>query len=430
MNTNINSMTILACVGIAAGIANAQDIFGFGATAGQVRQIAHIYYNAASGERVITVEGGAQTSGADTGSSSPLWVAQVGNMCGDAGAGFTTSYFFAVDNPGTSSLSTNIALLDHGDIALDTVVDCFQVNWIVAHADTDTNFDSIGDGVEGLAGEWTVWDADNGRIENQSTRMPLVSIEFINLPGNVAAPGFLSGYTANIDLSGGVSGSDLTFEIGDSDGDCQTAAFCNSNIANMDNDMDGLPDSDLDGDGLFDWSWTVRFTQPGSADLDGDGSIDGVPAPTDADTIGISFGAPEGMAVDNGGGDWDWIVDTSVEGAGFGAEDHAAIYAPFGPNGELVYAADFGGDFSCDGVPIGDGGMGYTPAAMFAFALYGPTVDPNPCHADLNNDGQLNFFDVSLFIQQYQAGGDYNGDGNTDFFDVSQYIQDYNAGCP
>ncbi len=52
------------------------------------------------------------------------------------------------------------------------------------------------------------------------------------------------------------------------------------------------------------------------------------------------------------------------------------------------------------------------------------------CLADMNNDGDLNFFDVSLFLQDYNAGGDFNGDGNTDFFDVSAFLQEFNAGCP
>ena len=29
---------------------------------------------------------------------------------------------------------------------------------------------------------------------------------------------------------------------------------------------------------------------------------------------------------------------------------------------------------------------------------------------DLNGDGELNFFDVSLFLTDFNGGGDYNGD--------------------
>lgn len=430
---------ILVCVGSCIGVADAADVRGQSYDNARVREVAHIYYNLASGERVVTLAGDGQTVGSDTGTSVPIWSAGVGNTCGSVG-GYTTSYFFAVDNPGSTSLSTNIAVLDHGDIALDTVVDCFQINWVLAHPDTDTDLNSIGDGVPGLAGEWTIWDADNGRAENQSTRLPLLEVRFDNLPGNIAAPGFLSGYTANIDLVAFGTATDLTFEIGDSDGDCNVAAFCNSSvdygdgtfgpIAGGDRDNDGLLDSDLDGDGLFDWAWSVRFYQPGTVDLDGDGSIDGVPAPSDQDTIGVSLGAPEGMAVQIGPGDWDWVIDTSAAAAGTGSEDHLAIYAPLGPNGELIHAQDIGGNFACEGGLIGDGGMGYTPYASLQVVLYGANVDPPFCgSADLNNDGMLDFFDVSLFLQQFNAGGDYNGDGATDFFDVSAFLQDFNAGC-
>lgn len=55
------------------------------------------------------------------------------------------------------------------------------------------------------------------------------------------------------------------------------------------------------------------------------------------------------------------------------------------------------------------------------------------CPADLNNDGILDFFDVSLFLSAFNAQlpiADYNGDGLFNFFDVSTYLIDYNAGCP
>lgn len=55
------------------------------------------------------------------------------------------------------------------------------------------------------------------------------------------------------------------------------------------------------------------------------------------------------------------------------------------------------------------------------------------CEADLNNDGVLNFFDVSIFLNAYLAGdplADFTGDGILSFFDVSYFLQDYTAGCP
>ncbi|MFG0245568.1 MAG: hypothetical protein ACF8MF_05890 [Phycisphaerales bacterium JB052] len=431
---NRKQLLVCALVGTVCSvdsIASAESPVMLEPTVGRVQQIAHIYYNVALNERVVTVLDDSQTAPADTGSSVPIWASAGGNPCADQG--YTSSFYFAVDDPtntsmgGATALATNITVLDMGDIALDTVVDCVQVNWVVSHPDTDTDSDSIGDGVEELAGQWMVWDADNGRVANQSTRLPLVEFLFFNLPGNVAEPGFLSGYTLDVDLVADFTASDLTFEIGDSDGDCQTASFCNSNVASMDNDFDSLLDSDLDGDGLFDFSWTVRFYQPGIGnDFDSD-SDTGSAAPSSSDSIGISFGFPEGSATDNGDGTWTWNIDTMAEAAGTGAEDGFAIYNPpivIGDDEVILHNGFYWfGGFACEGEQ-------YTPPAMFQFVLYGPAV--GGCSpADLNNDGQLNFFDVSQFILDISAGGDYNGDGATDYFDVSLFYQDYSSGdCP
>ncbi len=51
--------------------------------------------------------------------------------------------------------------------------------------------------------------------------------------------------------------------------------------------------------------------------------------------------------------------------------------------------------------------------------------------ADLNGDGVLDFFDVSLFLSAYNAQdpvADFNGDGSFDFFDVSAFLAAFNAG--
>jgi hypothetical protein len=54
-------------------------------------------------------------------------------------------------------------------------------------------------------------------------------------------------------------------------------------------------------------------------------------------------------------------------------------------------------------------------------------VDCNSCPADLNNDGVLDFFDVSIFVNTMP---DFDGSGGFDFFDVSAFLNNYNAGCP
>ncbi len=56
-----------------------------------------------------------------------------------------------------------------------------------------------------------------------------------------------------------------------------------------------------------------------------------------------------------------------------------------------------------------------------------------PCPVDLNNDGVLNFFDVSAFLTAFSAQdiiADINGDGVHNFFDVSAFLTLFGAGCP
>ncbi len=56
-----------------------------------------------------------------------------------------------------------------------------------------------------------------------------------------------------------------------------------------------------------------------------------------------------------------------------------------------------------------------------------------PCPADLNDDGVLNFFDVSMFLGAFSTGdpiADFTGDGVYNFFDVSAFLGAFAAGCP
>lgn len=438
-----------------AGTAMASSPTTLSPSQGNVVKAAHIYFNIATGERIITVLGDNQTAGADNGVSCPIWSSIVADGCSDAG--YTTTWFFGVDNnAGTTSLATDITNLDMGDVALDTVVDCVHLDWVTAHVDTDADSDGIGDGVEGLGGEWTYWDADNGRTADKSTRLPIINFILGDLPGNIFGAGSLTGYTADIDLAGAFTGSDLTFEIGDSDGDLQGASFGNNNVdtnsdgigdgvsvAAADRNFDGLPDSDLDGDGLFDWAWTVRFSQPGTRDLDGDGVIDGDIADSML-TIGISFGSGAGTSVDNGDATWNWDADTTAVDGATGQEDAFAIYAPpfGGGDGDILHAGFFWfGGYACEGVPVdeidpdtGMLGLGWNPLAAFEHQIFGPSgVCPDAgCDADLTDDGSLNFFDVSLFLSLFgdeDPLADFTDDGSWNFFDVSEFLSQYAAGC-
>lgn len=56
-----------------------------------------------------------------------------------------------------------------------------------------------------------------------------------------------------------------------------------------------------------------------------------------------------------------------------------------------------------------------------------------PCAPDLNDDGSLDFADVSLFLTAFSDGDlsvDFDGSGSVDFGDVSAFLTLYTAGCP
>ena len=64
---------------------------------------------------------------------------------------------------------------------------------------------------------------------------------------------------------------------------------------------------------------------------------------------------------------------------------------------------------------------------------YGAWQFGAPCSVDINGDGALDFFDVSLYLSEFLSGSldaDLNADLMLDFFDVSLFITSFNAGCP
>lgn len=439
---NFAVLTVALVAGTASSLVYAEESpTKLDANQANIHQVAHIYYNISTDERVVTVLGDSQTQGADNGISGPIWTSLVGNQC--AAQGFSSGMYFAIDAPTSSGdFVSGYTLVDWAEIELDTVVDCVHINWVTDHDDSDLNSDGIGDGVDGLAGQWTFFDADNGRAIDGSTRLPVISFTFTQLPGDTtpSEDGFLAGYSADVDLGVAFGSSSLVFEFGDSDGDLQGATFGNNDIdtdsdgigdgvsvANLDRNFDGNPDGDLDGDGLFDWSWGVRFYQPGTTDFDGDGILDGDAADGDR-VIGINFGAPEGEAIDNGDGTWTWEIDSTLPDAGVGAEDQFALYL-----GTVHQGVFFLGGFSCEANPNGQ----YTPSAMFAQQLFGPssTVMDGCNLADLAEPfGELNFFDVSAFLSAFSAQ-DSAADlaepqGVFNFFDVSAFLSLYGSGCP
>lgn len=61
------------------------------------------------------------------------------------------------------------------------------------------------------------------------------------------------------------------------------------------------------------------------------------------------------------------------------------------------------------------------------------TTPINLCDVDINCDGNIDFFDISAFLQAYAAQdpiADFTNDGEFDFFDISAFLAQYTQGCP
>lgn len=99
--------------------------------------------------------------------------------------------------------------------------------------------------------------------------------------------------------------------------------------------------------------------------------------------------------------------------------------------GQAGGAVAFAGDSNSDGrddLLIGAPrfSAGANMDAGRAYLVYGRGM-MNSCPADINGDGTLDFFDVSVLLQ---SKIDYNDDGGFDFFDLSAFLTDFAMGCP
>lgn len=60
-------------------------------------------------------------------------------------------------------------------------------------------------------------------------------------------------------------------------------------------------------------------------------------------------------------------------------------------------------------------------------------TETDPCPADLDSNGTLNFFDISLYIAAFNnadPGADLDNNGTLNFFDINLYLTAFNTGCP
>lgn len=106
-------------------------------------------------------------------------------------------------------------------------------------------------------------------------------------------------------------------------------------------------------------------------------------------------------------------------------EEYAQLI-PSDPDDNHIFGRSIA--LSDDSIVVGtrlDDSHGHT-GSMFVFSNIS-------CSADLNNDGALDFNDISLFLILFGTSdpvGDFNGDGDFDFFDVSAFLNNFAAGCP
>ena len=116
----------------------------------------------------------------------------------------------------------------------------------------------------------------------------------------------------------------------------------------------------------------------------------------------------EAMSITSTNGEW--------QDLSFRIEDYVTLTQAFQMR---VRVTDAGPDTTVEG-------------GIDAFKISSEVCD-NSCPADLNGDGDLNFFDVSAFLAAYSSmdsAADFDGNGSFDFFDVSAFLNYFGAGCP
>ncbi len=446
-----NKAIPLALVALTGSIASATEPIQLEPTAGNIRQAGHIYFNVATGEKIATLIDTVDLESSESVSGSmPIWVADTQAQCADFG--YTTIHNFVLsDSAGTTPLMNNVWLLDWAEVSTDTVVDMVQVHWTTDIQDVDSNSDGIADGVEGFRGEWIYWDAANRNIlVFECAAPPLIIFRLDSLPGKLENDSAdLVYYTADIDLASDF-GNSMTFEIGDTDSDPQGAAYHNPRVDRYDADSNSIPDFDANQNGLADWGWSVKFTQPGTFDIDnadGDGDprtgVDGDPSSRGRVGLQIASPTPGHAEYNPEDEEWVWVSDGLTA---WPMDDAFSIGTVNAWNQYSHLAGVFYlGGFDCTpGQP-----EGYTPAAHFQTVLYGPSTGCVRCPADMpseliagecpSGDGVLNFLDISYFLSYYAEGNpfvdiagnpDGTPDGQLNFLDVSYFLTIFAAGCP
>ncbi len=84
-------------------------------------------------------------------------------------------------------------------------------------------------------------------------------------------------------------------------------------------------------------------------------------------------------------------------------------------------------------ITVTDGGADSTVEGAVDGVLIASKICQGGCRVDINDDGTLNFFDVSAFLSAFGEGdpiADFTDDGVFNFFDVSAFLSAFGDGCP
>lgn len=260
---------------------------------------------------------------------------------------------------------------DWGDITPESVIDA--MTFLIA---TDVP-DPEGDGEDGFEMDVSFFDSvDVGSFN--CFLAPYLVYTITGIPGTSAG---VVGWLLTVDVSGGGE-----FEIGDIDG------------------VDGTPGQ-------------TGFHSENGSDIDSDGNADFA--------YGFNFRHPTGLAAGVTGCGL-VVPPEGVEPNSLGDADAMAL--SFLQDWGQVDGLYWFGGYSCAGGP----GFLWAPWGSYYIGLYGPD-GPTPCRADTNSDGELDFFDVQIFLGWFSAEdprADFNDDGEFDFFDVQIFLGEFSAGCP
>ncbi|MBO6514221.1 MAG: hypothetical protein JJ974_09690, partial [Phycisphaerales bacterium] len=120
-----SALSLALAAGIASTAAANNTPTKLDPSVGQIKHVAHIYFNVATGEKITTLIGaGDAQRPVDGEENTEIWLQDLGAQCADFGD--TTSFFYQMDDP-SDTTTLNDFLFDWGDIEMDTVVDCVQI---------------------------------------------------------------------------------------------------------------------------------------------------------------------------------------------------------------------------------------------------------------------------------------------------------------